>query len=57
MKNYTLFYSNAGSSIHDTVVFKAKSLIEAISYAKKWCRDSNKEILGVIDARTFSNYL
>lgn len=57
MKNYTLFYSNAGSGSHDTVVFKAKSLNDAISYAKKWCKSSNKELLGIIDARIFSNYL
>lgn len=57
MKNYTLFYSNVGSLIYDTVIFKAKSLNDAISYAKKWCKNSNKVLLGVIDARTFSNYL
>lgn len=57
MKNYTLFYSNAGSGSHDTVVFKAKSLNDAISFAKKWCKSSNKELLGIIDARIFSNYL
>lgn len=57
MKNYTLFYSNAGSAGYDTVVFKAKSLNDAISYAKLWCKKSNKTLLGVIDARIFSNYL
>lgn len=57
MKNYTLFYSNADSVSFDTVVFKAKSLNDAISYAKLWCKRSNKSLLGVIDARTFSNYL
>ena len=57
MKNYTLFYSNAGSRIFDTVIFKAKSLNDAVSFAKKWCKSSNKELLGVIDTCTFSNYL
>lgn len=57
MKNYILFYSSAGSSGYDTVVFKAKSISDAISYAKHWCKQSNKESLGVIDARIFSNYL
>lgn len=57
MKNYILFYSDAGSHIFDTVVFKAKSLSNAISYAKIWCKNANKELLGVIDGYTFSNYL
>lgn len=57
MKDYTLFYSNAGSSAYDTVVFKAKSLNDAISYAKTWCKHSNKELLGVVDSRTFFYYL
>ena len=57
MKNYILFYSSFGSRIFDSVVFKSKSLSNAISYAKIWCKNANKELRGVIDARTFSNYL
>lgn len=57
MKNYVLFYSSAGSSSYDTIVFKARSLHNAILYARIRCKNSNKELLGVIDARVFPNYL
>jgi hypothetical protein len=57
MINFILFYSSAGSNSHDTVAIKAKNLNDAFSYGKHWCKTSNKEFLGIIYARTFSNYL
>lgn len=57
MIKFILFYSSAGSSSHDTVSFKAKNLNDAFSFGKHWCKTSNKEFLGIINARTFSNYL
>lgn len=57
MKKYTLFYSSAGSSGYETVVFKAKSLNDAFSYAKHWCKISNKELLGILNTYAFPNYL
>lgn len=53
MINYVLLYSNAGSSRYSTIVFKAKSLNDAISCAKRWCKHSNKELLGVVNARAY----
>lgn len=57
MINFILFYSSVGSSSHDTVAIKAKNLNDAFSYGKHWCKTSNKEFLGIIYARIFSNYL
>lgn len=57
MLNFIFIYSDAGCSNYDTVVFKAKSLNDAILYAKKWCKASSKNLLGVVNSRAFSDSL
>lgn len=57
MSNYIFIYSDAGCSNYDTVVFKAKSLKDAILYAKRRCKASNKNLLGIVNSRAFTDTL
>ena len=56
MKEFMLFYVNAGSSDFGSVVFSAKNLSSAFAFAKRFCKEYNKTLLGVIDYRFTSKY-
>lgn len=57
VKNFMLFYADAGSSDFGSVVFSAKNLNSAFASAKRFCKEYNKTFLGVIDCRFTSKYM
>lgn len=57
MKKFIIYYSNASSSSYETVVIRVKSLNDAISQAKSFCRNYHSQLLGVVDASVFSDVL
>lgn len=49
MKDFVLFYANAGCSDSETLVFVDNNLESAFAFAKRLCDEHNKTFLGVVD--------
>lgn len=56
MKKFVLFYASANHSDYDSLIFDAKNLNSAFAFAKRWCKNSNKTFLGVVDYCFTSKY-
>lgn len=57
MKEFVLFYVNAGSSDCESLIFREKNLNSAFAFAKRFCKECNKTFLGVVDRCFTSKYI
>lgn len=53
MANFIFCYRSPGCSSVETVAISSKKFDDAVSYAKLFCKKSNKTLVGVFEGRVF----